>query len=41
MDDPDVSLIYRKHRPYLVDLAFRMLGDMARPRMSSRTRSLA
>jgi len=29
MDDPRVSQAYREHRPYLVDLAFRMLGDIA------------
>jgi RNA polymerase sigma-70 factor (ECF subfamily) len=28
MDDPRVSEAYREHRPYLVDLAFRMLGDI-------------
>jgi len=28
MDDPRVSHAYREHRPYLVDLAFRMLGDI-------------
>jgi RNA polymerase sigma-70 factor, ECF subfamily len=28
MDDGQVSLAYREHRPYLVDLAFRMLGDI-------------
>jgi len=28
MDEPEVSLAYREHRPYLVDLAFRMLGDI-------------
>ena len=29
MNDPAVSQAYRDHRPYLVDLAFRMLGDIA------------
>jgi RNA polymerase sigma-70 factor, ECF subfamily len=28
MDGEEISLIYREHRPYLVDLAFRMLGDI-------------
>jgi RNA polymerase sigma-70 factor (ECF subfamily) len=28
MDDLEVSQAYREHRPYLVDLAFRMLGDI-------------
>jgi RNA polymerase sigma-70 factor (ECF subfamily) len=28
MDDQEVTLAYREHRPYLVDLAFRMLGDI-------------
>ncbi|HEY1003452.1 MAG TPA: RNA polymerase sigma factor SigI [Streptosporangiaceae bacterium] len=27
-DDPTISQAYREHRPYLVDLAFRMLGDL-------------
>src|SRR5215467_6158527 len=27
-DDARVSQAYREHRPYLVDLAFRMLGDL-------------
>jgi RNA polymerase sigma-70 factor (ECF subfamily) len=28
MDDPVISRAYRDNRPYLVDLAFRMLGDI-------------
>jgi RNA polymerase sigma-70 factor, ECF subfamily len=28
MDGGAISLAYRQHRPYLVDLAFRMLGDI-------------
>src|SRR3989475_6632543 len=27
-DDATISQAYREHRPYLVDLAFRMLGDL-------------
>src|SRR5919201_1561681 len=27
-DDATISQAYREHRPYLVDLAFRMLGDI-------------
>ena len=27
-DDAAISQAYREHRPYLVDLAFRMLGDI-------------
>src|SRR2546421_891560 len=27
-DDATISRAYREHRPYLVDLAFRMLGDL-------------
>src|ERR1700751_3046556 len=27
-DDAVISQAYREHRPYLVDLAFRMLGDI-------------
>src|SRR5262250_1019294 len=27
-DDATISQAYREHRPYLIDLAFRMLGDL-------------
>jgi hypothetical protein len=35
----EIVQAWNDHRPYLVDLAFRMLGASARPKTQSRTRS--